>query len=142
MIVRGLIFALFTTQAYAWEASIDGPLCVLTHTDAALHIHLTYDPGPPQYAITLTRPETPWPDAAIFALRFNGSRPNLITTDRHSTNGLSLTVTDRGFGNVLDGFAFNETASVLVGNTGLTVSLSGASTAVAAFRACTVSPSA
>lgn len=137
-----LILTVIASQAGAWEASVDGPLCVLTHTTEALDIRLTFDPGLPLYAITLTRAEASWPDGPLFALQFNGPRPNLITTDRHVTVGTSLTVTDRGFGNVLDGLQFNETATALTGDAAIVIPLDGAAPAVAAFRACATAPSA
>ncbi len=137
-----LILALLPVQATAWEVSVDGPLCVLTHRTEALDIRLTYDPGPPLYTITLTREEAPWPVAPVFALQFTGPRPNLITTDRHVTDGRSLSVTDRGFGNVLDGLQFNDTATALTGDAAVSFSLQDAAPAVAAFRACTSAPSA
>ena len=137
-----LILALLSSQAAAWEASIDGPLCVLTHATEALEIRLTYDPGTPLYTITLTRAETPWPQAPVFALQFSGPRPNLITTDRQVTDGRSLTVTDRGFGNVLDGLQFNQTATALIGDAAVSFPLDDAAPAVATFRACISAPSA
>jgi len=137
-----LILALLSTQAQAWEASIDGPLCVLSHGGETLDIRLTYDPGPPRYTITLTRAEGGWPEAPVFALQFNGPRPNLITTDRHVIDGPALSVTDRGFGNVLDGLQFNDTVTALTGDAAITVPLTDAAAAVAAFRACTTAPSA
>lgn len=137
-----LILALVPYQAAAWEASIDGALCVLTHGTEALDIRLTFDPGGPLYTITLTRAEAPWPEAALFALQFSGPRPNLITTDRHVTDGRSLSVTDRGFGNVLDGLQFNDTATALTGDTAVSFPLDDAAPAVAAFRACIATPSA
>jgi len=137
-----LILVLLPVQATAWEASINGPLCVLTHATEALDIRLTYDPGGPLYTITLTREEAPWPAAPAFALQFAGPRPNLITTDRHVTDGASLSVADRGFGNVLDGLQFNDTATALTGDAAVSFPLGDAAPAVAAFRACIATPSA
>lgn len=137
-----LILTLLAAQAQAWEASTDGALCVLSHDGALLDIRLTYDPGLPRYTITLTRDGTPWPEAPVFALRFDGPRPNLITTDRHVTDGTTLSVADRGFGNVLDGLQFNETATALTGGAAVDFSLAGAAPAVLDFRACVLVPSA
>jgi hypothetical protein len=137
-----LLLAVLTTPAHGWEAASEGALCTLTHTETDLHIRLTYDPGPPEYAIILTRAGTPWPVAPVFALQFTGDRPNLITTDRHVIDGFSLSVTDRGFGNVLDGLQFNRTATALTGDAAIPVPLTDAAPAVAAFRACTDAPSA
>jgi hypothetical protein len=130
------------TQGLAWEVTTDGPVCVLTHAEADLAIRLTYDPGPPLYTITLTRAERDWPDAPVFALSFAGPQPNLITTDRHVTDGTSLSVSDRGFGNVLDGLQFNDTATALIGDTEIAIPLENAAAAIATFRGCTSAPSA
>ena len=48
----------------------------------------------------------------IFAIAFVGDSPFEITTNRHalSDDGQTLTVRDRGFGNVLNGMEFNTTA--------------------------------
>lgn len=44
-------------------------------------------------------------------------------------------MTDRGFGNVLDGLEFNETATALLGDQAVVLSLEGAAPAVQSFRA-------
>jgi hypothetical protein len=71
-------------------------------------VRLTYDPSLPEYTIAIRLSE-PWPEAAVFAMRFEGPRGNMISTSRHvlSEDGLTLSVRDRGFGNVLDGLEFN-----------------------------------
>jgi hypothetical protein len=68
----------------------------------------------------------------------------MITTDRHvlSDGGTSLTVTDRGFGNVLDGLQFNNVATALLGNTAVVIPLANAAEPVARFRACAALPTA
>ncbi len=142
--MRALLALLLTTlPAQAWEAGTDGRLCTLTHETPEASARLTYDPAGPLYTITLTTP-LPWPDAPVFGIRFDGPNPIFITTDRHqlSEGGRALTVTDQGFGNVLDGLEFNVTATALTGDTALPLSLDGAAPAVAAFRACTTAPSA
>jgi hypothetical protein len=58
-----------------------------------------------------------------------------------SEGGTALTVTDRGFGNVLDGLQHNEAATALAGSASLSVSLDGAAPAVEAFRDCAQTPS-
>lgn len=127
--------------ALAWQSDIDGPRCTLTHSDDQAEVRLTYDPATPLYAITITR-GTPWPDAPIFAMRFGDAQPNTITTNRHvlSDDGLSLTVTDRGFGNVLDGLQFNQQAVAISGAASVTLDLSGAAPEVEAFRLCETAP--
>ena len=100
-------------------------------------MELTYDPDGPLYAITVTLPE-PWPEAPSFAMRFDGPQGRTIATDRHqlSNNGRSLTVTDRGFGNVLDGLQFNVSTTAVSGDTGVTIPLDGAAEEVEKFRTC------
>jgi len=125
--------------ALAWDATI-GPVCTLTHASGEAEIALSYDPSLPLYSITVTRGGDGWRDAQTFGMQFFGPRPNMITTNRHQLGDgdRSLTVTDRGFGNVLDGLQFNEsvTAFTSAGQT-VTVSLDGAAPAVQAFRDCT-----
>ncbi|WP_227271138.1 hypothetical protein [Roseobacter weihaiensis] len=100
-------------------------------------IALTYDPRVPVYSITITR-SAPWPQADIFAMQFSGPAALSISTDRHSysLDGLSVTVTDSGFGNVLDGLQFNDTATAILGGTTQSFDLAGAADAVEAFRLC------
>ena len=102
---------------------------------------LTYDPTQPLYTITLTR-SAPWPDAPVFVMRFDGATGLTISTDRHrlSADGRSLTVEDRGFGNVLSGLAFNRTATAIMGDVSETVSLAGAQEPVSSFAKCRVTP--
>lgn len=122
--------------AQAWEFTPGLP-CLLTHRDGDLDIRLTYDPTQPKYTITLTRTQ-PWPDADVFGLRFDGPAPISIGTDRHERDatGRSVTVTDTGFGNVLDGLQFNAQATVTLGALSVSFPLGGAEAPVAAFRAC------
>lgn len=137
-----LLLTCLPLPALAWDAGIDGALCTLRHAEPGAEIALTHDPRGPVYTITLTRPE-PWPDSPVFALRFEGGAELTISTDRHvlSDAGRSLTVTDRGFGNVLSGLAENITATGMTGGAQLSFSLDGAAPEVAAFEACTTAPS-
>lgn len=137
-----ILLALLTSPAHAWQAGSEGRLCALRHSDPAADIQLTYDPDGPLYSITVTTP-APWPDAPVFGLQFDGSRPNIITTTRHERDetGHSLTVTDQGFGNVLDGLEFNRTATAFSGQGLARIDLTGAAPEVQIFRACTTSPS-
>ena len=127
--------------AAAWEAGTDGRLCTLRHSGAEADVRLSYDPVGPLYTITVTRPAA-WPGAPAFSIRFDGGRPQTISTDRHvlSQAGRALTVTDRGFGNVLDGLAFNDTATAFSGGAAATLDLQGAAPEVEAFRACATAP--
>lgn len=133
--------AFSAAPARAWQAGFDGPICTLTHSGEAAEVVLTYDPRLPLYSITVTR-DRPWPAGPLFGIRFDGPRGNLITTDRHerSGDGLTLSVTDRGFGNVLNGLEFNTTAFVLIGDAAVSVSLDGAAPEVQAFRDCGTAP--
>lgn len=138
-----ILIALFASPAHAWQAGYEGRLCTLTHSGDSADIGLTYDPAGPLYAITVTTPD-PWPDAPYFGIRFDGPEPNTISTTRHELDptGRSLTVTDRGFSNVLDGLEFNATATAFAGSASVEIDLTGAAPEVQTFRACTTSPSA
>ncbi len=127
---------LLTTPAQAWTFT-PGPICRLDHAEANLSVRLTYDPSAPLYTISITRP-APLPTAQTFAIRFDGPAPLQIATDRHaySDDQRSLTVSDSGFGNVLNGLQFNVSMTALVGEEGLSFSLDGAAEPVAAFRTC------
>ena len=133
-------FALFllASPAYAWEFTPGLP-CLLNHAQGDIAVELTHDPTQPLFSITLTRAE-PWPEADVFSLRFEGPAGLTISTNRHQlgNNGRSLTVTDRGFGNVLTGLSFNQTAVALIGDQAVSFSLDGAAPPTAAFRDCSV----
>ncbi|MEM9999736.1 MAG: hypothetical protein AAF940_02545 [Pseudomonadota bacterium] len=136
--IAGLV-ALFTSAplpAFAWEAKF-GPICELIYEGEPAGVRLTYDPSIPEYSIAIT-PNQPWPEGPIFAMRFDGPRGNMISTNRHqlSDGGATVTVIDRGFGNVLNGLEFNDTATALLGDRSVTVPLDGAAPEVQAFRAC------
>ncbi|NNV13074.1 hypothetical protein GTA62_17030 [Roseobacter sp. HKCCD9010] len=142
--MRALAFLMLTAlPAQAWQAGVEGSLCTLTHSEPGLDIRLTYDPVLPEYTITLTL-EQPWPDGPVFGIRFEGASPNTITTGNHqlSDDRRALTVTDRGFGNVLNGLAENETATAFTAPVGARFGLDGAAPEVAVFRACVIVPSA
>jgi hypothetical protein len=135
---------LFTSPALAWDFT-PTPICTLFEDTGDLSIRVTYDPSQSEpYAISLTRPDAPWPSTDSFGLRFDGPAALAIGTSRHrlSADGRTLTVSDTGFGNVLDGLALNGTATALAGATQIPFDLAGARPAVEAFRACGVVPSA
>ncbi|MEM7723864.1 MAG: hypothetical protein AAF376_16055 [Pseudomonadota bacterium] len=129
--------------AQAWTAGADGSICTLSHSEAAAEVLLTYDPSGPLYSIAITT-DAPWPDAPVFAMRFDGGAPLTITTDRHelSPDGRTLTVTDRGFGNVLNGLARNQIALAQAGGAVVAFDLTGAAPEVAVFETCGTAPSA
>ncbi len=138
--------AIWAAPAAAWHADQPAGLCRITHSEPTAEVELTFDLSTLVYAITVTTPEA-WPDDPMFAMRFDGPYPNYITTGRHelSNAGRSLTVSDQGFGNVLDGLEYNIRAIAMSGNTALILPLDGpapAAPAVAAFRSCTSAPSA
>jgi hypothetical protein len=103
---------------------------------------VTYDPRQPEpYAIRIDR-AAPWPEAPVFSIDYEGPRPLGISTTRHrlSDGGTAITVTDEGFGNVLDGLEFNTTATAILGDVRVPFPLDGAVGPVQAFRACTEAP--
>jgi hypothetical protein len=132
---------LAAAPAPAWEARV-GTICELVHAEEDGDVRVTYDPRGPEYAITIRRSTGAWPTGPVFVIRFDGGRPITIQTDRHalSEGGAALTVTDRGFGNVLDGLQYNETATAYLGDVALPFALTGpepAAPAVEEFRRCT-----
>lgn len=126
----------FTSPALTWEFTPGQP-CRLTHETAQAKVELTHDPSQPLYTITITR-DVPWPEAPVFSMRFDGPRAIGIGTDRHrlSAGNTGLTVSDTGFGNVLDGLQYNHTAWAMAGDVAIRFPLEGAAGPVAAFRAC------
>ena len=131
---------LLATPAAAWEASIQGPICVLSHEFDAAQVAVTHDPRSAlPYAIQITRTGTTWTPAEIFAMRFEGPGQVKITTDRHelTEDGSSVSVADTGFGNVLNGLEFNHIANAILGDQVLIIPLAGAAPEVARFRDCT-----
>ncbi|HLQ19119.1 MAG TPA: excinuclease ABC subunit B [Tabrizicola sp.] len=139
--VLALVF--LTAPAQAWDFTAT-PVCTILNDTPGLSLRVTFDPSLTEpYAITLTRP-TAWPPTETFGLRFTGPQAMTIGTARHrlSADGRTLTVSDTGFGNVLDGLAFNGTATAIAAGSEIEIDLSGARPAVEAFRACLVQPSA
>ena len=131
-----LILAVLATPTAAWEASRSGPVCLLTHQTEDATVTVSHDAAKTvPYAIDLTRTDG-WQPGPLFAIRFDGPRQLTITTDQHQVKDNTLTVTDRGFGNVLDGIAQNDRAIAVTGETALTFPLTGAALAVEAFKAC------
>jgi len=136
-----ILLMLVPLPAIAWQADRAGALCTLTDESGA--VVLTHDPAGPAYTITVTRLE-PWPDTTNFGIAFQGGAEITITTDRHerSADGLSITVTDRGFGNVLAGLSENATAMIFAGEARMMIPLAGAAPQVAIFEACEALPTA
>jgi hypothetical protein len=136
-----LVLLLVATPAGAWEFT-PVPVCTLSHAEPEASVTVTWDPSLSEpYAIAVTR-AVPWPEGPVFAIRYDGTRTLTISTGRHirSDGGTTLTVTDRGFGNVLDGLEFNATATAMSGDAETAFSLDGASGPVRDFRTCTQAP--
>jgi len=136
--MRILVFTLLLpSHALAWGFSPD-PICTLTHQADAAEIAITYDASLPEYALFITLREGTWPDHPTFEMTFSDGQDLSIGTTRHSlsADGATLTVRDRGFGNVLDGIEFNQSLSASSGQMAINASTDTAKAAVQAFRAC------
>lgn len=139
--VLPLLFLILAGPAHGWEFT-PHPVCTLRHDGAEAEVAVTFDPHQAEpYAIALTRRGAAWPDGPVFTLTFQGPRPLTIGTDRHRIDqGGTLTVTDRGFGNVLNGLEFGDRAVARLADASVDVDLTGAAEPVARFRACAVAP--
>ncbi|MEO0485946.1 MAG: hypothetical protein AAF092_08545 [Pseudomonadota bacterium] len=139
--MRTLIACLFfASPAAAWDF-MPGLPCLLTHSDPALDIALTHDPTQPLYTIALTR-DAPWPEGESFSLAFaNGIT---ISTPFHAltNDGRTVTVADRGFGNVIIGLMSGGIATAILGPEAVPFSAIGAAEPTRAFAACTPPPAA
>lgn len=134
--MRAVILCLLATPAAAWEASREGPVCYLKHETDEAEISVSHDITKSiPYAIDLTHKEG-WQPGPIFAIRFDGLGPRTITTDRHTLMDRTLSVTDTGFGNVLDGIALNFVALASTGGTSIVIPLTGAAPEVEKFKSC------
>ena len=134
-----LLLALFcfSTPAFGWEAT-QGSICTLSHSTNTARIFLTYDPSKPIYTLTVTLKSRTWSPSPWFAMRFEGGTPIEIATARHvlSQNQFDLTASDTGFGNVLDGLEYNDTALAFTQNQVVQFPLDGAAPEVRKFRNC------
>lgn len=136
-----LAFLCLAAPARAWEFSAS-PVCTLAHAEGAAEMRVTHDPRLAEpYAIDVTGPAV-WPEGPVFGIDFAGPRPLSIATGRHSlsSGGRTVTVTDRGFGNVLNGLEFNDTAIARLASASVSFSLEGIAEPMAAFRACLAAP--
>lgn len=134
--MRSLVFIILATPAAAWEAGREGSVCLLMHSMENAEVVVSHDATKAvPYTIDLIL-ENGWQAGAVFAIRFDGPLPLTITTDRHSVSGETLSVTDTGFGNVLNGIAGNQVAIAMSGETALVIPLTGAAPEVEAFKAC------
>lgn len=123
------------TCAVAWEFSSD-PLCTLSHESLHARVVITHDPGVPEYRMRLSLPTGAWANSETFGISFQGGRSLTIGTDRHQIDGATLTVSDAGFGNVLNGLEFNQMAIAFTTNQSRQLSLAGAAPEVRKFRKC------
>ncbi len=128
--------------AHAWDVSVVGPVCRLSHATDEAEVTVRHDPRAAlPYAITIRRTSSVWEDAETFLMRFDGPAHLTIATDRHqlSDKGARLEVADSGFGNVLAGLALNQMAVAMLGEQALIIPLFGAGEGVAAFQDCVAS---
>lgn len=132
-----LILTVLPLPAFAWDFSPD-PVCTLTHQTDTAEIAITYDVSLPEYALFITLREGEWDNAPSFQMTFQGGVPVTIGTTRHMLSGDSatLSVRDRGFGNVLDGIELNTSLAAGTGARFVTADTSDAAAAVQAFRNC------
>lgn len=137
VIIRAAIISLaLTSPATAWEFTAGQP-CILTHQTQEVAVKLIYDPTKPLYMISLKQ-AVPFTRSTTFSIFFLGDLPSAINTNNHrlSVDGKTLTVTDSGFGNVLDGLQYNDKAVATMGDLSLEIPLTDAAGPVAAFRDC------
>lgn len=131
-----LALTLVTTPAFAWDFT-SGAVCTLSDATDTAQIVLTYDPALPRYTLSVTR-ETAWPTGGVFTMAFADTRPALIQTSRYvvSEDGLTLSVADSGFGNVLNGLEFGGTIRAAVGDVDADFTSNDIAAPMAAFRTC------
>ncbi|SEQ01044.1 hypothetical protein SAMN05428995_102302 [Loktanella sp. DSM 29012] len=136
-LLAAILLTCAAQSAAAWTFKAD-PICKMIQPTGGGSITVTYDPATGEYAMMLTLVTDHWVPSDRLTMAFIGARPFQISTDRHflSDNDTRLTVTDTGFGNVLDGLQFNDVAQVRSGDQTMTIPLAGAAEAVAAFRNC------
>jgi hypothetical protein len=135
MMRAAALCCLLASPAAGWEFTPD-PVCTL-RGGSGTEVVVTYDTR--VYEIRLTRAGG-WPEARVFSLRFEGPAGLTISTTRHRVEGATLSVTDTGFGNVLDGLEYNARAVARIGALSVPVDLRGAAGPVARFRDCPAAP--
>lgn len=137
MIRLAFCIALLASPAAAWEFNPQ-PICTISHQTDEVDLAVTFDPATAIYEIRLTLVDRPWPSAPVFAIQFDGPAGLTISTDRHqlSSGNKTLSVTDTGFGNVLNGLGLNRSATLLLGDRTVGVALDGAADPVEEFRSC------
>ena len=130
------LLLLVASPASAWEFSQE-PICTLSHQNPSAHITVTFEVNPSQYKLEITLNGPDWSTAPSFGISFDGVQSLTIGTNRHVIQGSSLSVVDSGFGNVLNGLEFNQTATAFTSNRSVSFNLEGAAEPVRKFRACT-----
>ena len=132
-----LLALLATSAAADWQFE-ETTVCVLTGEATNSVVIVTHDYAEGRYTIAMQQPGETWQPGPTLSIAFEGQRPLTIGTDQHvlSEAGDVLSVSDRGFGNVLDGMQFNEQMTILTGDHSVVVSLDQAAPAVQQFRDC------
>ena len=132
-----LILALTPLPAFAWEFSPD-PICTLSNEAPDSAVAVTYDHGTGLYEIGVTLTSGTWQPSATFGMRFANELPITIGTDRHrlSQGNTRVSVSDRGFGNVLNGLEGNSAALAFTQVQQVAIDTAGIQTPMQAFRAC------
>lgn len=140
--LRAAAFALLASSGpvSGWEFT-PAPICTLSHTTPVARVIITYDPALPLYEIAITLAAAKWPAGDGFGIRFDGPRGLTIGTRDFviSPDGRRLSVTDQGFGNVLNGLEFNDRMIARIGDQRVTMPLDDAGPPTAQFRACPTS---
>jgi len=129
-----LILTIFATTDNAWTFT-PAPVCTLQHATDTATLTITNDPDRAQpYRLDITR-DAPFAPAPVFALDFGGFA---ISTNRHalSPDARTLSVSDRGFGNVLSGLEAGTGAGARLGDMVEAFPTEEAAPAVRAFRDC------
>lgn len=128
------LLGLLPTFLAAWSFDPD-PICTLSHETDQARFVMTFDPSGPEYRLTITRTHSNWAPSPAFAMIFDGPAPPISTTF-HVIEGQNLTVTDRGFGNVLRGLEVSLEAVAATTDQAAVFELDGIAEPLAAFRAC------
>ncbi len=130
-----LILLLAPWPGFAWVFTSD-PICTLTHGNEQAEVWITHDPTVTEYRLDLILTGTEWTQSPRFGIAFAGPSGLTIGTDRHWISGRTLSVTDRGFGNVLNGLEFNRSARAFTDIQSVDFDLEGAADPVRQFRRC------
>lgn len=138
-----LILALLPLPAAAWEFSPD-PICTLSHENELAAFRITHDAQEGIYRLDIRRKNGAWAGSPTFGIDFAGDMPMRIGTARHRLSGdrQTLSVTDRGFSNVLNGLEFNRGARAFTRTQSVSLRTDGITAPMKAFRACPAEPAA